>query len=237
MNTLLFVSAFYRLDDRPYTNDILERLKLLSKHIHINLFCSEKDVEILRQIPNISLCVKEFETFETYKILSHTTKLPEQRCPIKDTKEFMILMNMKTECIALMKRKIDSFSLNTVQNYIWLDSGISKIFKDPDAIFSTLQFRLSNASLPNKILLPGCWGPFSDINILSQRIHWRFCGGFICVPNELIYTFHEEVLKGCQEIKELTDKAIWEVNVWAYIESRLPIEWRKGDHNESIFPF
>ena len=244
MNTLLFVSAFYRLDDRPYTNDILERLKLLAKHIHINLFCSEKDVEILRQIPNISLYVKEFETFETYKILSSTTKLPEQRCPIKDTKEFMILMNMKTECLALMKGRIqknssetENLSSNLVNYFIWLDAGISKIFKDPDTIFSELPLRLMKASLPNMILLPGCWGPFSDINILSQRIHWRFCGGFICVPNELILQFHEEVLQGCQEIKEKTDKSIWEVNIWAYIESRLPIEWRKGDHNESIFPF
>ncbi len=146
----------------------------------------------------------------------------------------MILMNMKTECLALVKEKITT----DINYFVWLDAGISKIFENPDKILSYLLPRLQNSNLPNnKILIPGCWRPQRDINILTHCINWRFCGGFFCVPSHLVLPFSKEVLQGCQEIKDKTGKAIWEVNIWAYIESRLPIEWRHGDHNESIFPF
>ena len=175
-----------------------------------------------------------FDSFETYKLLHDTEHLPEKRNVSKDTKEYMILMNMKTECLALMKQK----TIHDIQYFVWLDAGISKIFKDPDATLSTLVPRLQTCNnLSDKIVIPGCWGPQSDVGILTHCIHWRFCGGFFCVPSELVIPFSKEVLQGCQEIKDKTNKITWEVNVWTYIESRLPIEWRAGDHNESILSF
>lgn len=233
MNSIIFVSSFYNINT-SYSHEIIERLKILCKYIPINLFCSEKDVDILKEIPNLFLQVKEFETFETYKTLHDATNLPEKRSIEKDTKDFMILMNMKTECLALTKQKIQ----NDIHYFVWLDAGISKIFENPHKTLYELVPRLQNSFLPNdKILIPGCWNPQSDITILTYCIHWRFCGGFFCVPSHLVLPFAEEVLNGCQEIKDKTGKVIWEVNIWAYIEKRLPIEWRQGDHNESIFTF
>ena len=234
MHSILFVSAFYHIN-HSYSHEIIERLKLLAKYVPLNLFCSEKDVSLLETIPNVILQVKEFDSFETYTLLSEVEHLPEKRNISKDTKEYMILMNMKTECLALMKQKLVH---DDVKYFVWLDAGISKIFKDPDAILSTLVTRLQTCkTLSDTIIIPGCWGPQSDITILTHCIHWRFCGGFFCVPTELVIPFSKEVLQGCQEIKDKTNKITWEVNVWAYIESRLPIEWRPGDHNESIFSF
>jgi len=233
MNSIIFLTAFYDIN-KSYSNEIIERLKIITKYIPLNIFCSEKSVPILETIPNLFLQVKEFETFETYKILYDAEKLPEKRSIEKDTKEFMILMNMKTECLALVKQKISK----DINYFIWLDAGISKIFSDPDKTFSYFISRIQEVSLPkDKILIPGCWNRQSNIQILSYCINWRFCGGFFCVPEHLIFDFANKVLEACKEIKIKTKKAIWEVNVWAYIESKLPIEWRRGDHNESIFSF
>jgi hypothetical protein len=233
MNSILFVSSFYHIN-HSYSHEIIERLKVLAKYVPINLFCSEQDVPLLETIPNLILQVKEFDTFETYKLLYEAEELPEKRNFAKDTKEYMILMNMKTECLTLIKQK----TLHHIDYYVWIDAGISKIFKDPEITLSTLVARLQTSNnLPDKILIPGCWGPQSDVGILTHCIHWRFCGGFFCVPTDLVISFSKEVLQGCQEIKEKTNKITWEVNVWTYIESRVSIEWRPGDHNETIFSF
>jgi hypothetical protein len=236
MDQIVFVSSFYRIfKDIEYSEAILDRLTILSRYLTIHLVCSEKDREAISGIPNIIPYFKEFEVFETYKILHTAKRLPEHRDPKKDTKEYMILMNMKTECLALMKQKLIH---DDVKYFVWLDAGISKIFKDPDTTLSKLVTRLQTCkTLSDRIVIPGCWGPQSDVGILTHCIHWRFCGGFFCVPSELVIPFSKEVLQGCQEIKDKTNKITWEVNVCAYIESRLPIEWRPGDHNETIFSF
>jgi hypothetical protein len=162
--------------------------------------------------------------------LSQAQKLPESRKPSKDTKEFMILMNAKTEFIQLVRSKGFISS-----HYVWLDAGISKIFKNPDATLENLHKMLDLPLKSSHIFIPGCHGPQTDLNHLTRVINWRFCGGFFIVPNDLVIPFYSAMLHACEEIRYMTGKATWEVNVWAYIEHRLPIQWAYGDHDERMF--
>jgi hypothetical protein len=247
MNTVFFVSSFYRINDDPlYGEAILERFKCLTKHIHVHLLCSEKDKEIIEQIPNVTPYYKEFEDFEIYRLLHNAEKLPEHRSIEKDTKKYMILMNMKSECLKIVKETIEkerknSFERNVSQEqknsfFVWMDAGISKIFKDPSASFEEVKSKLYEVELYNdKIIMPGCWNPQTNLHILEVCINWRFCGGFFVVPSDMIEEFYICNYTACKEILERTGKVLWEVNVWAYMEARISIEWRKGDHNESIF--
>jgi len=235
-NKIVFVTSFYRFDDRSYTDDILKRFEILAKYIPLYVFCSKQDTHFFNSFHNVTVHEKELESFETYKLLHDTDKLPENRNIQKDTKGFMILMNMKTECLYLAKETLDLDS--EIKNfYVWLDAGISKIFQNPDYTLYHFYHRILEESLPDKILIPGCWGVSPHFELLHSQISWRYCGGFFCVPDKYINEFYEKVLEGCREIKLRTGKAIWEVNVWSFIEDKLPIEWRKGDHNETIFGF
>jgi hypothetical protein len=241
MNNIIFVSSFYRINEDPlYGEAILERFKCLTNHIHIHLLCSEKDKEIIEQIPNVTPYFKEFEDFEMYTLLNNAEKLPEHRSIEKDTKKYMILMNMKSECLQIVKQTMD-YEKDVSQEqknsfFVWMDAGISKIFKDPSVSFEELKKKVCEVELSSdKIIMPGCWNPQTNLHILQVCINWRFCGGFFIAPSSMIEEFYSCNYNACKEILEHTGKVLWEVNVWAYMESRIPIEWKKGDHNESIF--
>ena len=234
MDQIVFVSSFYQIFDKiEYGKAILERLGILSKYLTINLVCSEKDKEAISGIPNIIPHFKEFEDFEMYRILHTATRLPEHRNPEKDTKEYMILMNMKSECINLVKQNATQGQND--MHFVWLDAGITKIFSDPDKTLSEFTEKLKTTILPNdRIIIPGCWILQTNLLILERSICWRFCGGFVVIPSKLVESFYLHNLQACKFIRSFCDKVLWEVNVWAFMEPNLPIEWRKGDHNESI---
>jgi hypothetical protein len=88
---------------------------------------------------------------------------------------------------------------------------------------------------PYAIFIPGCWEHNTyTLQDLATKISWRYAGGFFIVPRSLVGRFYNTVQEGCKAIGDLTDTAVWEVNVWCFIESHLPIQWAKGDHNEQI---
>lgn len=247
-SNIAFVSSFYRInEDKEYSDAILERFKVLTKYVPVYLLCSESDKDIIETIENVIPIYKEFEDFSMYKLLFSCTRLPEQRNIKKDTKEYMILMNMKSECLHEAKKFIRNLRVNplgleqnvkhekNVSHFVWLDAGISKIFKNPDITLSSFMEKIKCSDLPtNKIIIPGCWGPQTNLLVLEKGINWRFCGGFLIVPSNLVEHFFLHNLQACGEIRDYTNKVLWEVNIWAYMEPRIPIEWRLGDHNESI---
>ena len=228
---IIFVSAIYSIYKNKYAHEVWERLRLLSSLIPLHLFCNAEDAERAAALPGVRVHIKEFKELETYYLLSESTELPHDRKEAKDTRDFMVLMNAKTEFIKNVK---DCFP---AEHYIWIDAGITKIFKNPK---ETVQHMLSQTKRQFKtdnILIPGCngWGPSKDLSFLTSRVSWRFCGGFFVVPYHIVDRFYEVVLQGCKEIIDATKKATWEVNVWVYKECSIPIQWSYGDHNEAIF--
>jgi hypothetical protein len=229
--TVVFVSAIYPIYGSSFperTANTWLRFATLAKHFHIHLVCSAADKD--KVPPNVTPHFCEFIELETYKSLTETTGLPQIRSEIKDTKEFMILMNAKTEFIKMVSKKVEA------DHYVWLDAGIGHIFKDPDATYAAIKPFFDTPLRKDKIMLPGCTKTQeSSLDILLTRVCWRFAGGFFIVPRALIDPFYQAVLAGCEEIRHKSGRATWEVNVWAYIESRIPIQWEYGNHNESIF--
>lgn len=227
----IYVTAIYKIYESGYDAAVWERMQTLANVFpEIHLICSESDRSRAEGIPNLIPHYHEFQDLETYKILQQAQALPQIRKYSKDTKEFMILMNAKTEFINLVRSK--GF-LST--HYVWLDAGISKIFKDPTTTLGGVRKMLEKPLKSSHIYIPGCHGPQQSKEYLTYCINWRFCGGFFIVPNDLVIPFYSNVLHACEELLMATGKATWEVNVWAYIEPRLPIHWEHGDHNEHMF--
>ena len=230
-SSFAIVSAFYPLRDEAGSTEILERFINLTSIFHVHLVCPPTlNLSVLPS--NVTPHIMNFEMLETYKIMRHSTGLPRIRSREKDTLDFMILMNAKTEFIKIVR---DAGVL--VDNYIWLDAGISKIFKSPSTTFHRLATYLDSNNLSSdRIIIPGCFeSPETRFDILLTRVCWRFCGGFFIVPCALVNRFALQTLVACEEIISRSGRAVWEVNTWAYAESRLPIQWVHGDHNERIF--
>ena len=229
--TVVFVSAIYPIYGTSFperTAGVWRRFAVLAKHFHIHLVCSAADAD---KIPtNVTPYFCEFHELDTYKLITKTTGLPQIRSETKDTKEFMVLMNAKTEFIKKISNKVEA------DHYVWLDAGLGHVFKDPDATYATVK-PLFDAPLTNKkIMIPGCTAdPEPRLDMLLTRVCWRFAGGFFIIPRRWIDLFYYSVLAACEEIRYKSGRATWEVNVWAYIESRIPIHWEYGSHDESIF--
>jgi hypothetical protein len=224
MSSPIFVSAIYDIGRPGYIDALWSRVNVLADALpHLHLFCSASDAASRSTHPRIQRHSLEITDLDTYKLLHDVSALPSNRNEEKDTINFLILQNAKTEFI----RRTVGISVGT--HYVWIDAGLVKVLQTvPPKIPTHFEFPA------DKIIIPGTWGPCPDIWTLTQHIWWRFCGGLFVVPAALVAPFAEGVLRGCTEIKEQTGKAVWEVNVWSYIENRLPIRWIPGDHNDSI---
>ena len=232
MSTPVLVSAFYPLCDSERAERMLVRYSQMSTFFNIHLFVPPSFTSSIR-LENTTLYHVAFEDLDTYKILQKTTSLPRIRSESKDTKNFMILMNAKSEFIQRVRDAGVEAS-----HYIWIDAGISQIFKDPAASFRHLQERLVSYTFPkDHILIPGCWSaPQSNFDALLHKVCWRFCGGFFVVPAGCVDIFATAVFDGCREIQERSGLAIWEVNVWAWLEANTDWrpDWYASDHNDRI---
>jgi len=234
-----FVSALYNISDDERYREIVERFLVIANIIpEIHVFCRKADEGLLP--PNAIPHFMEFEDLQTYKIISKCTGLPRIRSESKDHYRFMALMNAKPEFMHLLKCSHE----NTPEefkpsHYIWLDAGIGKIFKDP---FQTLT-RFYNYIKPltlktDHIFIPGCLDDTkTPFDLQLTRVNWRFCGGFFIVPYNLIDYFYFCCMFACEEIRHRSNRAVWEVNVWNYVEqtTHIPIQWEYGNHNELIF--
>lgn len=228
--TVVFVSAIYSIysADPERTASVWRRFAVLAKHFHIHLVCSVADAE---RIPsNVTPYFCEFHELDTYKLVMKTTGLPQIKSDSKDTKEFMVLMNAKTEFIKKISNKVEA------DHYVWFDAGLGHVLKDPDATYASIKPLFEPPFKTDKILIPGCMStPEPRLDMLLTRVCWRFSGGFFIVPFKQIDLFYYSVLAACEEIRYKSGRATWEVNVWAYIESRIPIQWEYGSHDETFF--
>jgi hypothetical protein len=220
---VIYVTSIYKIYDNDYTDTLWERVRTLPVSVH--LFCDPQDAEKAEALPNVIPIYKPLYTFATYKTLEKTSQLPSIRNPEKDTKLYMILMNMKPECLELARLK------TYANHYVWIDAGIVKILSSP-SVLETACKRLTAPLRDDALFIPGCW--FQQ-PVDHDRIHWRFCGGFCIVPHDYVTQFFIRSLRMCAQIAEEEDKAVWEVNVWASIEHLLPIQWAPGDHTDAIF--
>lgn len=228
--TVVFVSAIYSIYnlDLERTENIWRRFATLAKYFPVHLVCSATDADKIP--PNVTPYFCEFHELDTYTLLMKTTDLPQIRSESKDTKEFMVLMNAKTEFIKKVSNKVEA------DHYVWLDAGLSHVFKDPDATYTSVKPLFDTPFRKDTIMIPGCTKQQEPrLDMLLTRVCWHFSGGFFIVPRKQIDLLYYSVLAACEEIRYKSGRATWEVNIWAYIESRIPIQWEYGNHDETIF--
>lgn len=196
-------------------------------------------LDIAQQYPNIMVMdpIKLEDTFivKACQEFEGTYTLPDARNMAKDTEKYLQLQSCKMEFVqdALAKNPWNS------THFAWIDFNIAYIFKNMVKSQRQLQI-LDKCNLSAEFFaMPGCWGQW-DVKRHDHHmnhIHWRFCGGFFIADKASMFRFCEEYRVRFPEFLRLTNKLLWEVNVWAWIEHVSSKDvwnprWYIADHND-----
>ena len=250
-----FVSAFMNIYETPFQNKDLEWRfmqfhKLCQTGIPLAVFCSRdcEDYfrsEILTKYPNVLLLdvldLSDTWTYKTYDKVQRETnnsvELPNTRNPAKDTQEYLLLMNAKTEYII---KAVEKNPFNS-SHFAWIDFNIFHIFGGKEGVVTNHLRNLSRRILhPYFLSFPGCWSKEQVVEeFLINDICWRWCGGFIIGSGDRMLELHKTYTDHFENFLREKRKLVWEVNFWAYLELRhgLSVVWYPGDHNETILLF
>ena len=180
-----------------------------------------------------SLSINELELYKIGEKNPELCNLPDNRCKLKDTKNYMFLMLAKLE---FLKKTIDLNPYNS-DYFCWFDFSLPYIFKDMNNTLLKIK-NISNTEFKEDfIYLPGCWNfKINNLDYLANNIVWRFCGGFLLGDKRSLIHFyiisHDYFLSFLNQTRTL----VWEVNYWAWLENLGLISpiWYLADHNDSI---
>ena len=220
--SITYVSALidlYEERDKSVEDRITFFNSLQQSGIYIHLFLSPtyRDKVTLENGVIEYISLEDMETFKNTGVKDHHP-FDNQ---LKNTKQFMILMNAKTEFVYRAMKSRDT------THYAWIDFNISHVFKD---IENTNLYIKNIKDLPETCLyMPGCW-PKNEIGF--QQPNWRFCGGFFIGDKKSLIDFYELHKKVYKSLTTLT----WEVNVWSHMELKYNWKpnWYFADHDDSI---
>lgn len=257
-SSITFVSAFIDLneDRKNYRslNTYISLFKTLANSgISICLYLSPNLENIGIELQELYSNVKfiktvKLEEMQTYKIINELNpKLPEKRCPIKDSLNYMILMNSKAEFV-YNSSIINPFN---TEHFAWIDFGICHVLSEPDIILKKLYNFSTNNLIEKMLLFPICWSQEQskkNLYNIKNNISWRFCGGFFIGDKQSIKDMYLLIQKELPQFiswdfaNSNTDNSninkiiTWEVNLWDWLEQNC--NWQlytyKADHNNSI---
>lgn len=248
INNVTFVTSYLKIYDSDYhENKTFEkRLELFMKVVELNvnvcLFISSEFKEIIDSISNKYenlniievLSIEDLEFTKIGKKNIHLLNPPEKRNYIKDISNYMFLMNSKIEFV---KKAIDINPFNN-DYFCWFDFSLPYIFKNIDNSLLMMK-KYSQSTFISKpfIAMPGCWDfKVGDKDFLKESICWRFCGGFFIGDKNSLLSFYQVSINHFEDFLKLTEKLVWEVNYWAWLEALEYISpiWYLADHNDSI---
>lgn len=252
-SNITFVTAFMNIYDTPFQNKDIEwrfqHFKKIAKTgIQLAVFCSPDCSEYMDKLINEFSNVKLIQYINlrdtwTYKLcdeveikLGEPLTLPNTRNTEKDTREYIILMNTKTEFLKMAIEKNHWSS----SHFAWIDFNIFHIFQGIEQqqyVYEYLKSMSQRTMSPYFLTLPGCWGKnHVHEEFLMNDICWRFCGGFFIGSVDRVLEFHKCYQDYFSDFLLSKKKLIWEVNFWAYLELHhgLSVIWYQGDHNQRI---
>lgn len=251
MSNLTYVTSFFKIYDNKCESDITYRfskfLEIVNSGIQICLYIDQSCVELFKdfdkpnvKIMNVTDITETWVYQEYYKNINENVNeppinLPHFRNYDKDTEKYMIIMNSK---IDLVKDAIDKNPFNS-SHFAWIDYSISYIFKNINSCNHLLNV-YSYVKLVDKFLcIPGCLDKIcmDDVESYTNRVNWRFCGGFFMGDKESLCEFHTLHRDNFNIFLSKYKKLVWEVNYWAWIEATVNSwnpTWFKADHNETI---
>ena len=160
----------------------------------------------------------------------------------KDTKNYMILMNAKSEFVY---NATLSNPFNTT-HFAWIDFGICHILDTLNTNLDTINTMLSNLYNVSKLnlkdnflLFPSCFSKDESrlrMHNIDKTINWRFCGGLFIGDKISIKDMHFRMLDKIPLFIQKTNVIVWEVNIWAWLEHSY--DWNVdsyiADHNYTM---
>ena len=228
----MLVTSYYDIYGKPekFMEYIYLFYDLASSGVPIIVFTDPSLVKKFRIFPpSVKAIGVPLKTFELYSIaMKYNGELPSSRTVIKDTKEFLAIMNTKIEFI------LKASEISTDDTFIWVDFGILKISKNPERFINKLKD--INEKTFDKIMMPGCWSKGQALSV--DHVNWRFCGGVFVILRKHIEVFYNHSKNVLSDFCNLPQyKLTWETNVWNIIEMCAKddiFKWYFADHDDSI---
>lgn len=212
---ITFVTGLFHLrEDRSRDRSAETRIelfrKLESSGIKLHLFTSPEYAHLGGE-------VLELDDLDAFR--NAPSGLPVHRTDYHDTRNFLAFINAKIELV------VRAMKTGTTTHYAWIDFSICHVFRDIPRTLAYLSMLGQTRLRDRCLLIPGCWGP----GTFTDRVNWRFCGGFFVGDKTSILEFDASHRRVYQALPHLT----WEVNTWARAE--FPgLTWYAADHNDSI---
>lgn len=151
---------------------------------------------------------------------------------MKDTLEYIFLMNYKTEWIR------DAIEWNPfhTNHFIWIDFGIKHVSKLKNQEFvekiNQFQYRIYN-----NIRIAGIWNMEQNTNKdIYKDVFWYFAGGIFGGRKEELIQFANDVKEKCIKVIREKETLMWEVNIWylVYKDNSSLFSIYSADHNDSL---
>lgn len=243
-----FVTAYYNIYEQPFLhrtkNWRFDRfLEICQTGIPICIFCGDDSLNDIREIaknyPNVFIMdfsegLDGTEIAKMSKSNVDNYRIPYNSREGKDTVDYFVLMNAKTEFVA---RVIQVNPFHTGK-FAWMDFNLSHVFHNVPETCEYMKALSMNPYNEPFLTFPGCWSPVhsDDEGTIIDNVNWRFCGGFFIGDSHSLNEFYQLYLKWYPIFLTSYRAITWEVNFWAWLEKTG--EWRPtwyaADHNDSI---
>jgi len=241
--TITYVTALMRVyeTDTATIKTVETRLdhfkKLVDAQVPLVVYVCQEYLSAVQSLcsdtSHVQVHEVELEDTWTYQAcLPWADKLPAVRNEPKDIFRFLAMINTKIEFVATC---IKQNPFNT-PNFAWIDFNIFHVIKDIPKAIRRLQQLYTTDIVSDQFISPGCWQIKHGWD--GNRVCWRYCGGF-AVGSAATFTNLFDLYKAhLTEYFTKSNCISWEVNVWAYLESAYPsqfkTDWYSGDHNDTI---
>ena len=181
--------------------------------------------------PNVHVRYLDLTDTATYTAVSSVEGVfvPATNTPYHDTKAFMTLINAKMELVERIAKE-NPFGSTHIG---WIDFSICHVISNPQKTLHRLTTYCTSALITPMFAIPGCWP--KGVGALADAVAWRFCGGFFLGDIQSVMDACTLHAKWFPEWLHATQRLVWEVNIWAWMERRgWKPDWYEADHNDSI---
>ena len=251
--SVTFVTAFIDLNEDRAKDRTPETRVNLFRHIansgvSICLYVSSKyeilGKELENEYENIKLMpITNLEDTETYKLItSYSPVLPIHRLVYKDTINYMIIQNAKSE---LVYNVTLSNPFHT-EHFAWIDFSIFHMVTHIEYVMRQLILINEHKLLNTFLVFPSCWSKekskelIQTTNTIYTTVNWRFCGSFFIGDVKSIQHMYHLSMDNLPNFIRNTENQVniisWEINVWAWLEAKCnwEVSSYQADHNNSI---
>jgi hypothetical protein len=251
-----FVTCLYAIypdlsfrNEAPLADRFAQLVAALPASARLHVFCDSASARGLALPPNARLHVVELDDLQTTRAIlgrnGTPPSLPPHRNERKDTLNYMLLMNAKSEFMNLARASDSPLdpppgplqspagpAAPPCTSYVWLDAGIAKL----PGVQTELPFfldavRRSPAARSYDVLVAGMQPPISAgsdqaaspeeiARLATASIRWRFAGGIVSMTASSTQAWFDRSLETIGWLLDRTGILPWEVNVWAAMEAR-----------------